>query len=120
VAIQRTFEQLTGKNAEVCDIASSAVHQREAQQTFERFGTELGKVLRQTCLAFAPDRIVLGGGIARAAAHFLAHAREGLADTPTELLVSELFERAPLIGAGVSWVNRNGGPPRRDRATEQV
>jgi predicted NBD/HSP70 family sugar kinase len=99
------------------------VHQREAQQTFERFGTELGKVLRQTCLAFAPDRIVLGGGIARAAAHFLAHAREALADTPTELLVSELFERAPLIGAGVSWVNRNGDPLRRDhrdRATEQV
>jgi len=123
VAIQRIFEQLTGKNAEVRDIASSAVHQREAQQTFERFGTELGKVLRQTCLAFAPDRIVLGGGIARAAAHFLAQAREGLADTPTELLVSELFERAPLIGAGISWVKRNGGSPRRnnrDHATEQV
>jgi len=123
VAIQRIFEQLTGKNAEVRDIASSAVHQREAQQTFERFGTELGKVLRQTCLAFAPDRIVLGGGIARAAAHFLRHAREGLADTSTELVVSELFERAPLIGAGVSWVRRNGSSPRRNnrhRATEQV
>jgi hypothetical protein len=34
-----------------------------------------------------------------------------------------LFERAPLIGAGISWVKRNGGSPRRnnrDHATEQV
>jgi predicted NBD/HSP70 family sugar kinase len=123
LAVQRIFEQLTGKHSEVRDIAASAVQQTEARQTFERFGTELGKVLRKTCLAFAPDRIVLGGGIARAAGHFLAHAQKELGDLQTELVVSELFERAPLIGAGVSWVNRNGGADRkgdRDRATEQV
>lgn len=123
LAIQNRFEQLTGKKVEVRDIASSAVHQQEAQETFERFGTELGKVLRQTCLPFAPDRIVLGGGIARAARHFLVRAREELAGSETQLLVSELFERAPLIGAGVSWANRNGGARRkhnRERTTEQV
>jgi glucokinase len=123
LAIQRIFEQLTGKNSEVRDIAASAVQQREAQQTFERFGTELGKVLRQTCAAFAPDRIVVGGGIARAAGHFLARAQEELGDLQARLVVSELFERAPLIGAGVSWVQRNSVSRRQsdlDRATEQV
>ena len=109
VAIQRNFEQLTGKKREVRDIASCTVHAREARQALERFGTELGKVLRQTCLPFAPDRIVLGGGIARAATYFLARCREGLADSQTQLLVSELFERAPLVGAGVSWMQRNRG-----------
>jgi glucokinase len=108
-AIQNIFQQLTGKASTVCDIASSTSHRQEARQTFERFGTELGKVLRQTCLPFAPDRIVLGGGIAHAAAHFLARAREELADCDVQLAVSQLFARAPLIGAGVSWLQRNGG-----------
>ncbi|MGA7916513.1 MAG: ROK family protein [Candidatus Acidiferrales bacterium] len=123
VAIQRTFEELTGKRSDVRDIASSASHRQEAQQAFEQFGTELGKVLRQTCLAFAPDRIVMGGGIARAADHFLAAAKEQLGDFQNRLFVSELFERAPLIGAGISWLNRNGNSRRkddRDRTTEQV
>lgn len=122
-AIQRIFEELTGKSSEVRDIASSAAHRQEARQTFERFGAELGKVLRQTCITFAPERIVVGGGIARAADHFLAPAKEQLGDFQDRLFVSELFERAPLIGAGVSWMNRNGAGRRsddRDRATEQV
>ena len=123
LAIQRIFKELTGKNSEVRDIAASATHQREAQQTFERFGAELGKVLRQECRTFAPDCIVIGGGIARAAGHFLARAQEELGDLRTRLVVSELFERAPLIGAGVSWLSRDGGAgPKadRERATEQV
>jgi glucokinase len=109
VAIQRDFEQLTGKKREVRDIASCTVHLREARQALERFGTDLGRVLRHTCLPFAPGRIVLGGGIARAATYFLARAREELADSETQLLVSELFERAPLVGAGASWMRRKRG-----------
>ncbi len=107
LAIQRTFEKLTGKRLPVSEIASAASHRQEAQQAFEKFGRELGSVLRRVSAGFAPDRIVLGGGIARAADRFLAAAKAELGDFRDQLFVSELFERAPLIGAGISWLNRN-------------
>lgn len=107
VAIQRTFEDLTGKRLQVCAIASATSHRQEAQVAFEKFGRELGSVLRQVNAEFAPDRIVLGGGIARAADRFLAAAKAELGEFGDRLFVSELFERAPLIGAGVSWLERH-------------
>jgi glucokinase len=111
LAIQRTFEELTGKRLQVCEIASLASHGQEARQAFDKFGRELGNVLRRLSAAFAPDRIVLGGGIARAAALFLAAAKAELGDFQDRLFVSELFERAPLLGAGISWLNRNAARP---------
>jgi len=45
----------------------------------------------------------LGGGISRAAGLFLASAENELADLEIHLRVSDLLERAPLIGAGVNW-----------------
>ena len=107
LAIQRTFEQLTGKRLQVCEIASSTSHREEAQEAFEKFGRELGSVLREISAGFAPDHIVLGGGIARAADRFLAATKAELGDFRNRLFVSELFERAPLIGAGISWLKRN-------------
>jgi glucokinase len=119
MAIQSIFEELTGKRWEVCEIATSQSHRQEAQQAFERFGRELGTVLRQISAAFAPDRIVLSGGIARAAAHFLVAAKEQLGEYKDRLCVSELFERAPLIGVGISWINRNAtgsAPMKREES----
>jgi glucokinase len=107
LAIQRTFEGLTGKRLQVREIAAATSRSEAAQEAFEKFGRELGRVLHQVSASFAPDRIVLGGGIARAADHFLAAARAELGDFRDRLFVSELFERAPLIGAGVSWLNQN-------------
>ncbi len=118
-AIQRTFEELTGKRLQVCEIASAASHRQEAQQAFEKFGRELGSVLRRISAAFVPDRIVLGGGIARAADYFLAAAKAELGDFRDRLYVSELSERAPLIGAGISWLNRKAAvsaPMKREEA----
>lgn len=115
LAIQRTFEELTAERLQVCEIASSVSHRQEAQQAFEKFGRELGKVLRWVSESFTPDRIVLGGGIARAAAHFLAAAKAELGDFQDRLFVSELLERAPLIGAGISWLNRNAASPPMKR-----
>ena len=102
-AIQRMYEQLTGIRAEVREIATLGSEHPQARPTFARFGTELGKVLRYTCLEFSPERIVVGGGISRSAGLFLPSAENELVDTGMQLRVSELFERAPLIGAGVSW-----------------
>jgi glucokinase len=107
LAIQRTFEELTGKHLQVCEIALSISHRQEAQQAFEKFGRELGNVLRQVSAAFAPDRIVLGGGITRAADRFSAAAKAQLGDFQDRLFVSELLERAPLIGAGIGWRDRS-------------
>jgi glucokinase len=108
-SLQRTYEQLTGIRSEVRDIAALGVQHPHSRETFEAFGKELGSVLRDTCLEFAPQRIVLGGGISRAADLFLPAAERELADPATQLRVSDLFERAPLIGAGVSWINYLNG-----------
>lgn len=118
-AIQRTFEELTGKRLPVCEIATSTSHRQEAQQAFERFGRELGFVLRQVNVAFGPDRIVLGGGITRAADRFLPIAKAELGEFRTRLFVSELLERAPLIGAGISWLKRTaaGSAPLKREET---
>ena len=102
-SIQKRYEQLTGKSAEVRDIAALGIKDPNVSRTFESFGKELGEVLRHTCAEFAPQRIVLGGGISRAAGLFLAAAEKELADLNIQLRVSDLLERAPLIGAGVSW-----------------
>lgn len=102
-SIQKRYEQLTGTCAEVRDIAALGIKDPNVRQTFEAFGKELGEVLRHTCAEFAPQRIVLGGGISRAAGLFLAAAEGELADLDIHLRVSDLLERAPLIGAGVRW-----------------
>jgi glucokinase len=106
-AIQRMYAQLTGSRAEVHEIASLAGDHPQARETFECFGKDLGKVLRHICLEFAPERIVFGGGISRAAGLFLQAAERELADFSVQLRVSDLFERAPLIGAGVSWQQKD-------------
>jgi glucokinase len=102
-SIQRRYEQVTGICAEVRDIAALGIDNPLVRETFEAFGEELGNVLRTTCSEFAPQLIVLGGGISRAAAFFLAAAERELGDPGIQLRVSDLFDRAPLIGAGVSW-----------------
>jgi glucokinase len=115
LAIQRLYHELSGTRAEVRDIAALASTHEPARQTFELFGSELGKVLREICFAFNPERIVFGGGISRAAEFFLPAAEKELAGLSVQLRVSNLFERAPLIGAGVSWKQKyvNGKEPRQ-------
>jgi predicted NBD/HSP70 family sugar kinase len=103
-AIQRLYEEREGKREDVREIARLAATYASARETFQCFGSELGKALRATCTDFNPDRIVLGGGIARAAALFLPAAEAELSDLPLRLYISELDHRAPLIGAGVSWI----------------
>jgi glucokinase len=101
--IQREYAGLTGVSAEVREIADRTRDQPEARQVFAHFGRELGQVLRHTCNTFAPERIVLGGGISRCAAAFLGAVEPELADLAVRVCISSLFERAPLIGAGISW-----------------
>jgi glucokinase len=109
-SIRRRYEELTGRRAEVRDIADLGMEDPKARQIFEDFGKELGSVLLDICHEFAPQRIILGGGISRAAQLFLPAAEKELADPAIQLRVSDLFERAPLIGAGVSWMRNHSDP----------
>jgi predicted NBD/HSP70 family sugar kinase len=54
---------------------------------------------------FAPDVIVLGGGISRAAQLFLPAAQSELAGSGLRLRVSELQDSAPLVGCAVARFN---------------
>jgi glucokinase len=108
-AIQRIHQQHTGSWEDVLSIANAAGENRDARRTFEQFGKQLGEVLRTTCSAFEPERIVLGGGISRAADLFLPAAVRELVGLSTPLAISRLGERAALIGAAVNWMHSHNG-----------
>jgi glucokinase len=123
LAIQRLYKENIGEWAEVQDIAGASANSAAARRTFQQFGGRLGAVLRDTCGAFTPQRIILGGGITRAAALFVPSAEKELAALGIELRVSQLGERAALLGAGVNWMQIHNGVPRsqgQTRAPEQA
>lgn len=107
LAIQRLYEQRTGNRLEVHEMAVLAMDHPQARETFTWFGHELGQVLRHIGLEFAPQIIVLGGGISRAAELFLPATNQELAEVPVRLRISLLFDRAPLLGAGISWMQEH-------------
>jgi glucokinase len=106
-AIRKSYQQATGLERDVAQIADSAARDPAALAVFKEFGANLGRVLRVLFADFAPDMVVLGGGIARAAELFLPAAESALNGLKIALRVSALGERAPLIGAGVSWFARS-------------
>lgn len=106
-AIQRLYEESSGHRLQVHEIATRAGHDPKARDTFVRFGNELGTVLRHVGLEFRPEKIVLGGGISRAAALFLPSTREVLGDVGMALKVSSLSGHAPLVGAGIAWMQKH-------------
>jgi glucokinase len=106
LAIQEHYELRTGISEEVQEIANQSGTNREARETFEQFGCELGKVLRATCVRFRPSRTILGGGISRSSALFLPSAEQQLVGLRMKVCVSELGERAALVGAAVHWIKR--------------
>jgi glucokinase len=123
LAIQDNFKEKTGRREEVQAIANQSDSDSEARQTFEQFGKELGGVLRATCVGFAPERIILGGGISRSASLFLPSAEQELAGLGIKLCVSQLGERAALVGAAAYWMKKHGDRSRMSnspRAAEEA
>lgn len=117
LAIQEQYKESTGIWEEVQAIANESNTNQRARYTFQQFGTELGKVLRATCVTFSPERIILGGGISRSAALFLPFAEQELLGLGIGLCVSELGECAALVGAAVDWVKKHND---RLRLTEPM
>jgi glucokinase len=101
--IQANYQRRTGAMRTVAEIAAAAPADSDATAVFAEYGRHLGRALRLTLAPFAPDAVVLGGSISHAADLFLPAAERELAGLSFRLQVSTLFDRAPLIGAGLSW-----------------
>jgi glucokinase len=104
-AIQREYEGRTGFTDEVECLAAAAPDDASARETFIDFGTHLGQALGSILAAFAPDVVVLGGGISKAAPLFLPSAQRELEGLPFQLVVSAMPDRAALVGAAAAWFN---------------
>jgi glucokinase len=101
-AIQEGYRRLEGKTKSVREICEAAPKDRAATLAMHDFGNNLGSVLKDTCMAFHPEAIVLGGAISRNADLFLPSALTSLGEHSGQLLrVSDLFDDAPLVGAAV-------------------
>ena len=102
-AIQQTYKSRTGRQVEVADIAAAAPEDADAAAAFAEFGRHLGIALRGLAGEFAPEVVVIGGGISRSAHLFLPAAERELQGMKLELRVSSLRDKAALVGAGVAW-----------------
>jgi glucokinase len=111
--IKRSYLETTGREREVAEIAGGAAQDPTAVEIFQDFGRNLGRVLRSLLQDFAPEVVVLGGGISRSANLFLPAAHCELQGLALQLCISVLGDRAPLVGAGVSWFSRTATLPEQ-------
>lgn len=102
-AVQGLYKARTGKLMEVREIALLAASDEDAVSAMREFGSTLGRMLKQVCLDFRPEMVVLGGAISRSAHLFLPAAEEQLVGTGIRVVVSQLFDDAALLGAAVGW-----------------
>ena len=109
-ALQKAYKERKGKEREVASIAHYATGgEPEATAVFAEFGSTLGVAIKRLLADFAPDVVVLGGGISRSAHLFLEAVKAELKDTPIEVRIAKLGDHAPLAGAGVAWFAANEG-----------
>jgi len=116
-AIVGNYERSTGKKREVVDLAAAAQSDQAAQLAFTEFGQHLGVVTRTLLAEFHAAVIVLGGGISRSANLFLPAVRAEIGDSTTELRVSELKDKAALVGCGVAAFRTQNSSPDPGKST---
>jgi glucokinase len=108
-AIQQDYERRTGVLPDVARLAEAAANDPDAAAVFAEFGRHLGLALRMVLSEFAPQVVVLGGGISRSAHLFLPAAQSQLEGLNLHLAISALKDHAPLVGAAVAWFNGSNG-----------
>jgi glucokinase len=109
-ALQKTYKDRTGKEASVASIAALASENfSEAVATFTTFGQHLGQFIQKILAPFAPEIIVLGGGISQSSHLFLAAAQAEIQIPNIRIVPSTLLDKAALVGAAVYWRNANAG-----------
>jgi glucokinase len=92
----------------VAEIAALWHCDPKSGEAFAEFGKHLGRVLRSVTAEFAPEVVILGGGIARASNLFLPSAAVQIAGMGIRLQVSASLEDAALLGAGYYWFKKSG------------
>jgi glucokinase len=110
-AIVGNYERRTGARREVVDLAAAVPADEAAREAFQEFGQHLGEVICTLLAEFRADVIVLGGGISRSPHLFLPTVQAGLVDSPAQLRISELKDRAALVGCGVAAFQSADGSP---------
>ena len=107
-AIKAAYTKRKGQEREVASIAHYAIGgDPDAVAVFQEFGKTLGIAIKRLLVDFAPDVVVLGGGISRSAPLFLDAVKAELKDSRFEVRVAELGDNAPLAGAGVAWFSKD-------------
>ena len=102
-AIKAAYAARTGAEREVSAIAEAASADPDAGAVFENFGTALGNVLRDVIAPFQPERVMIGGGIARSAPLFLPATERVIQNLGFSVVTSTLGDQSPLAGAGQFW-----------------
>lgn len=104
---KRKKENVTG----VKELASIAHEDAIAGKLFEEFGYTLGEVLKDRFSGHFPERIVIGGNIAKAWDLFKPFCEEVLRQhaPACKLKPAQLGENAALIGAAYLWDERIEG-----------
>jgi glucokinase len=110
-ALKQAYATRKGQEREVASIAHYAIGgDPDAVAVFQEFGKALGIAIKRLLTGFAPDVVVLGGGISRSASLFLDVVTAELAGTQIEVRIAELGDNAPLAGAGVAWFSDSAVP----------
>jgi glucokinase len=102
-AVKGEYLARTGRDLEVAAIAAAAATDPDAREVFETFGLHLGQVLRDVVAPFHPEKVVIGGGIARSASLFLPATEAQIAGLGFHVVQSILWDQAPLAGAAHFW-----------------
>lgn len=92
----------------VKDLLAPGFDHAISQEIFSEFGRALGEFLAQYIIRLHCQGVVLGGKIARAGIHFLPHTQAFLSklDYPIEIKISELEDKAALIGACFPFISK--------------
>jgi glucokinase len=94
------YKRRTGKDCSGAkELALICSDDAIAQQMFEDFGNTLAEVLITKFRNDFPEKIVVGGNIAKAWEHFYPHTIRLLNQYPTILVPAGLGENAALVGA---------------------
>jgi len=101
--IQTAYTVKTGAKKEVLEIAEAASSYAVARETFEEFGHNLGNVLRDVIAPFKPERVMIGGGIARSASLFLPAVERQVQELGFGVVLDTLDDQAALVGAAQFW-----------------
>lgn len=93
----------------VKDLLSPDFDQAISEEVFFRFGETLGEFLSFYVIRLHCHGVVLGGKISRAAGRFLPETKAYLDkfEFPVEIRISELEEKAALIGACLPFITKS-------------